>query len=83
MTRLGPEAPTDDRVALAAWMLDLGEGEVTALEHLPDQPPTLPEAPELGAQVILLLANDAPRLRARAHSLQLQHLEAIGLWKQK
>lgn len=81
MTRLGPEAPTDDRVALAAWMLDLGEGEVTALEHLPDQPPTLPEAPELGAQVILLLANDAPRLRARAHSLQLQHLEAIGLWK--
>ena len=81
MTRLGPEAPTDDRVALAAWMLDLGEGEVTALEHLPDQPPTLPEAPELGAHVILLLANDAPRLRARAHSLQLQHLEAIGLWK--
>ena len=81
MTRLGPEAQTDDRVALAAWMLDLGEGEVTALEHLPDQPPTLPEAPELGAQVILLLANDAPRLRARAHSLQLQHLEAIGLWK--
>ena len=81
MTRLGPEAPTDDRIALAAWMLDLGEGEVTALEHLPDQPPTLPEAPELGAQVILLLANDAPRLRARAHSLQLQHLEAIGLWK--
>ena len=81
MTRLGPEAPTDDRVALAAWMLDLGEGEVTALEHLPDQPPTLPEAPELGAQVLLLLANDAPRLRARAHSLQLQHLEAIGLWK--
>ena len=81
MTRLGPEAPTDDRVALAAWMLDLGEGEVTALEHLPDQPPTLPEAPELGARVILLLANDAPRLRARAHSLQLQHLEAIGLWK--
>ena len=66
MTRLGPEAPTDDRVALAAWMLDLGEGEVTALEHLPDQPPTLPEAPELGAHVILLLANDAPRLRARA-----------------
>ena len=81
MTRLGPEAQTDDRVALAAWMLDLGEGEVTALEHLPDQPPTLPEAPELGAQVILLLANDAPRLRARAHSLQLQHLEAISLWK--
>lgn len=81
MTRLGPAAQTDDRVALAAWMLDLGEGEVTALEHLPDQPPTLPEAPELGAQVILLLANDAPRLRARAHSLQLQHLEAIGLWK--
>ena len=83
MTRLGPEAPEDDRVALAAWMLDLGEGEVTALEHLPDQPPTLPAAPELGARVILLLANDAPRLRARAHSLQLQHLEAIGLWKEE
>ena len=79
--RLGPEAPEDDRVALAGWLLDLGEGEVSALEHLPDQPPTLPEAPELGAKVILLLANDAPRLRARAHSLQLQHLEAIGLWK--
>ena len=81
MERLGPEAPEDDRVALASWLLDLGEGEVSALEHLPDQPPTLPEAPELGARVVLLLANDAPRLRARAHSLQLQHLEAIGLWK--
>lgn len=83
MDRLGPEAPEDDRVALAAWLLDLGEGEVSALEHLPDQPPTLPEAPDLGARVLLLLANDAPRLRARAHSLQLQHLEAIGLWKQE
>ncbi len=81
MERLGPEAPEGDRVALASWLLDLGEGEVSALEHLPDQPPTLPEAPELGARVVLLLANDAPRLRARAHSLQLQHLEAIGLWK--
>ena len=81
MTRLGPEADEDDRTALAAWLLDLGEGEVGALEHLPDQPPTLPEAPDLGARVLLLLANDAPRLRARAHSLQLQHLEAIGLWK--
>ena len=83
MDRLGPEAPEDDRVALAAWLLDLGEGEVSALEHLPDQPPTLPEAPDPGARVLLLLANDAPRLRARAHSLQLQHLEAIGLWKQE
>ena len=83
MERLGPEDPEDDRVALAAWLLDLGEGEVTALEHLPDQPPTLPEAPDLGARVLLLLANDAPRLRARAHSLQLQHLEAIGLWKEE
>jgi tetratricopeptide (TPR) repeat protein len=81
MTRLGPEAEEDDRTALAGWLLDLGEGEVGALEHLPDQPPTLPEAPDLGARVLLLLANDAPRLRARAHSLQLQHLEAIGLWK--
>ncbi len=83
MDRLGPEAPEDDRVALAAWLLDLGEGEVSALEHLPDQPPTLPEAPDLGARVLLLLASDAPRLRARAHSLQLQHLEAIGLWKEE
>ena len=83
MDRLGPDAAEDDRTALASWMLDLGEGEVSALEHLPDQPPTLPEAPELGARVILLLANDAPRLRARAHSLQLQHLEAIGLWKEE
>ncbi len=81
MTRLGPEADEGDRTALAGWLLDLGEGEVGALEHLPDQPPTLPEAPDLGARVLLLLANDAPRLRARAHSLQLQHLEAIGLWK--
>ncbi len=83
VVRLGPDAAEDDRTALAAWMLDLGEGEVSALEHLPDQPPTLPEAPELGARVILLLADDAPRLRARAHSLQLQHLEAIGLWKEE
>ena len=81
MSRLGPEDEEADRTALAAWLLDLGEGEVGALEHLPDQPPTLPEAPDLGARVLLLLANDAPRLRARAHSLQLQHLEAIGLWK--
>jgi tetratricopeptide (TPR) repeat protein len=81
MNRLGPEDNESDRTALAAWLLDLGEGEVGALEHLPDQPPTLPEAPDLGARVLLLLANDAPRLRARAHSLQLQHLEAIGLWK--
>ena len=81
MSKLGPDADLEDRMALASWMLHLGEGEVTALEHLPDQPPTLPEAPEIGSRVLLLLANDAPRLRARAHSLQLQHLEAIGLWK--
>ena len=74
------EAPTDDRVALAAWMLDLGEGEVTALEHLPDQPPTLPEAPEPVHKSFCSWPT-TPRLRARAHSLQLQHLEAIGLWK--
>ena len=83
MSKLGPEAPLEDRRALATWLLDLGEGEVSALEHLPDQPPTLPEAPELGSKVMLLLANEAPRLRARAHSLQLQHLEAIGLWKEE
>jgi len=81
MSKLGPDADLEDRMALASWMLHLGEGEVTALEHLPDQPPTLPEAPEIGSRVLLLLADDAPRLRARAHSLQLQHLEAIGLWK--
>ena len=80
MTRLGPRRRQMTALRWPHGCSTLAK-EVTALEHLPDQPPTLPEAPELGAQVILLLANDAPRLRARAYSLQLQHLEAIGLWK--
>lgn len=83
MERLSIDAPSADRHALATWLIGLGEGEATALERLANQPRTIPEGPALAEQSLALLGDDLPRLRARAHSLRLEHLEAISLWKQE
>ena len=81
MDRLTPEAPSPDRHALAMWLVALGEGESAALERLEGQPRTIPEGPSLATKALTLLGDDLPRIRARAHSLRQEHLEAIGLWK--
>jgi len=81
MDRLTPEAPSPDRHALAMWLVALGEGEAAALERLEGQPRTIPEGPSLATKALTLLGDDLPRIRARAHSLRQEHLEAIGLWK--
>lgn len=81
LDRLTVDAPSPDRHALAMWLVGLGEGEATALERLEGQPRTIPEGPFLAERAITLLAEDLPRVRARAHSLRSEHLEAIGLWK--
>ena len=81
MERLTPEAPSPDRHALAMWLVALGEGEAAALERLEGQPRTIPEGPSLATKALTLLGDDLPRIRARAHSLRQEHLEAIGLWK--
>ena len=81
MDRLTPEAPSPDRHALSMWLVALGEGEAAALERLEGQPRTIPEGPSLATKALTLLGDDLPRIRARAHSLRQEHLEAIGLWK--
>ena len=81
MDRLTPQAPSPDRHALAMWLVALGEGEAAALERLEGQPRTIPEGPSLATKALTLLGDDLPRIRARAHSLRQEHLEAIGLWK--
>jgi len=81
MDRLTLEAPSPDRHALSMWLVALGEGEAAALERLEGQPRTIPEGPSLANRALALLGDDLPRIRARAHSLRQEHLEAIGLWK--
>ncbi|MEE3083790.1 MAG: tetratricopeptide repeat protein [Candidatus Thermoplasmatota archaeon] len=72
-------------VTFASLLIDLAEGEGRVMELVDTLPTTLPEGPDMAREALshLPLENTHENivLRARAHTINGDHPEAVTLWK--
>lgn len=66
---------------LIQTLLDLADGESNIIDNTQGLPPTLPAGPEMAAEALGLIPNVQSSIRARALSLNGDHLGAVTMWK--
>jgi len=66
---------------LIQTLLDLADGESNVINNTQGLPPTLPAGPEMAAEALNLIPDTQSNTRARALSLNDDHLGAVTMWK--